>query len=230
MKPIEITKKQAKIIGISFAVFLGVLIIAIIGTFIYRSNKKESNNIKLEGYIMLPDLTGMQEEEGIMELQEEGFENISVKYIYDQFTSDGRIIKTNYHIRSILSPEDEIIVYVCDESIIKKDTKNNGEIKTEIPYDSLNQVEVIDLKIKDGKIYAVIRNNNKDAIKNVTYKISYFNNKGEQIGGNTYIIDSGVILPGEKIMFEEELEKNGIYSIAFHSFNYQTIEVPDKQR
>ena len=86
---------------------------------IYDMNKAGFQDIT-ENYLYVPDLTGLHESDAIGQLKQDGFKNIKVIYIIDQFTDDGLVVKTNYHIMEQVKKEEEIIVYVCDKSLYQK--------------------------------------------------------------------------------------------------------------
>lgn len=228
MKPIELTKQQAKKL-IQYACISIIIIIIILLVNLFLRMTEDNTDYNLHGKLLLPDLTGMEEEDAEILLSDTGFKNVSVEYIYDQFTNDNCVIRTNYHIRSILDEDAPVVIYVCDESIVFGEKKPEDTI-ADMPYDSLNQIQIIDLKVKEGMFYAIIQNNNPEAISGISFKMGYRNGNGSQIGSSEHELEDVVLMPGEKYMLSGEIKKPEAATVFFHSFTYNSKEIPENER
>lgn len=213
--------------------FLCIAVICvIIGIFIF-CNRNELyyyyQSVGREQYpqntILVPNVTGYDEEDAMEKLRETGFENIERSYIFDKFTRDGAVVKLNYDINAPLNAEDRIVVYIC-----KTDTTPVSEIDVNKDYYSMDYINIVDMVIKDNQFYAIIKNKNKAAIKDISYKIGYQDADKKFIGEKQYKLNDITILPDEKIFITGEIEKKDAAYITFSGFNYSTLEVPEKER
>lgn len=178
-----------------------------------------------ENLILVPNITGYNEEDAIERLLEEGFTNIERAYTVDKFTKDGAVIKTNYDINAALNPEDRIVVYICKTEVTQTDSVNVNK-----EYYSMDHINIVDMTIKGDKFYAIIKNKNNAAIRDITYKIGFQNENKKFIGEKQYKMDGITILPNEKYLITGEIEQLDATYITFSGFNYTTVEVPEEER
>lgn len=225
------TKKKLSITGI---VLILILLILLFRHPIMNFLNNAGRENPYENYLLLPDVTGYEEKDALTTLKEAGFVNIKRSYIIDQFTQDGCVVKTNYHINSQLKPDEEITIYICDKSLISNNETENDVTTTPITneqYFSMNNISIIDMAIRENYFYAVVRNNNTFAIKNIDYKIGYQDENGLSIGEYKYQLDDDlVILSGEKWTISCEIKNMSARYLYLSGFNYETISVPTKER
>lgn len=187
-----------------------------------------------DSYLVLPDVTGYTEEDGLEMLRKSGFVNIKKEYIYDQYTQDECIVKTNEHIRAQLRPDEEIIVYICDKTLVDIDNPNmehDGEHLPNNTYFTLNNMSIIDMAVKDDIFYAMIRNDSSRAMKNIVYIIGYQDESGYKVGENRYNLSSDVtILPGEKFIISGDISKVTAAYLYVSGISCEYIDVPSDQR
>ncbi len=235
----ELTKKQKnQIILIAIGIVIFFIIVIGLKPFIKYINTVGRDHT-YDNYLLLPDVTGYTEDGAVDKLRESGFVNIKRQYIFDQFTEDGCAVKTSYHLNAQLLPDEEIIVYVCDKSLVditnnneKDDNNEQSTIQTpNKTYFSMDGMLIVDMAIKDDILYIIAKNNNKAAIKNINYSIGYQDESGMETGANKYSIDSDItILPGEK--FEISVGIRNMYASYLYvsGFSYEKIEVPANER
>lgn len=230
-----LSHENKKMIIIGAIIFI-LLIITIIfrKPFLNYINNVGRENIS-DNYALLPDITGFYEEDAINHLKELGFSNIQREYIIDQFTEDKCVIKTNYHINSLIKPDDEIIVYVCDKSIIEDvidiETEIVEEKNVNTTYFTMNNLSIIDMSVENNTFHFIVKNNNKQAITDISYKIGYQDENKNTIGESKYKLDSNIIiLPGEKYEITEELNNSNAYYLYISGFIYKKIDIPENER
>lgn len=182
-----------------------------------------------ENYVLLEDVTGYSEDDALEALREQGFVNIKRKYIIDQFTEDKCVIKTNFHINSYLKPDEEIVLYICDKSLLNDDKTIEESQEVNDTYFTMDNISIIDMKIKDDNLYCIIRNDSSQAIKDISYKIGYQDESGISIGENKYDLDV-IILPGEKQLISCEIKNKNAKYLYISGFSYTKIDVPDNER
>jgi hypothetical protein len=224
---------KKKIMGVVIAFILIILIFVFKDAFInYLNNAGRDDTY--ESYLLLTDVTGYSEEDAIEKLRNIGFVNIKRSYIIDQFTEDGCVVKTNYHINSQLKPDEEIILYICDKSLYLTENEtdsNDISWSANKTYFSMDGVTIVDLTIKDGYFYCIVKNNNKEAMKNISYKIGYQDASGIEIGEYKYDLDSDtIILPGEKMELSGEIKSSSAKYLYVSGFTYDKEEVPEEER
>lgn len=223
-----------KIIIISVPVLLLIISIIIFRKPLLEYVDNIGRNDTSENYVLLSDITGFNENDAINELKELGFYNIQKEYIIDKFTEDKCVIKTNYHINSLLKPDDEIIIYICDKSLIEEfnnieETETNKNINT--TYFSMNNLSIIDSSVENNKFHFIVKNNNKQAITKISYKIGYEDKDKNTIGENKYKLDENkIILSGEKFEIVEEIDNDNAYYIYVSGFSYDKIDTPENER
>lgn len=215
------------------AITAAVLFLLIFAVPVIRMVNNNGNPNQPSGLLLLTDMTGYTEEDALDKIHDIGFVNIKKEYIYDQFTQNGCVVKTNHHINSELKPNEEIIVYICDKALVKEPEQEAVETskETERTYFSMDGITVIDMAIKDNVFFAILKNNNSQAIKNIQYRIGYQNSDGSDIGENRYSLDSDfTVLPGEKFRIGMDIKNNNAYYIYVSGMTYEKVSVPDNER
>ena len=232
----NLTNKQKKQITAFILVVILLLIILFFGKPFLKYINEVGRDNPYENHLLLPDLTGYYEDDAINELKSIGFVNIKREYIVDQYTVDGCVVKTNHHINSLLKPDEEIKIFICDEDLLKNtdyEVESNPENNPSANnmYFSLNGISIIDMKIKDGKFYFLLKNNTSNAIKNISYKIGYQNKEQYEIGSEKYFLDEDIIvLPGEKYLISDNIRNDNAYYLYVNGFKYESISVPENER
>lgn len=225
----EDKKKVLKIVLPSIAAVVAVSIIIACISIFGGTTKKEAG-----GLILLGDITGYTEEDAINGLREDGFINIKREYTYDQFTQDGCVIKTDHHINSQLKPDDQITVFICDKSLINisEDENSTGNpVSADMTYFTMDGITVIDMAIKDNTFYAMLKNNNQQAIRGIQYRIGYQDSDGADIGENRYRMNAEyTVLPGEKFQINMEIRNEYAYYLYISGLTYEKVPVPDEER
>ena len=227
-------EKKKKIIISSVIAILVVLIMIFHKPVLNFLNNAGREN-PYANYLLLPDITGYEESEAVDTLKNIGFVNIKRSYIIDQFTQDGCVVKTNFHINSELKPDEEITLFICDKSLISSNDntqqdQNNTPIANE-QYFSMNNISIIDMTIRDNYLYAIVKNNNTFAIKNIDYKIGYEDENQLATGEYKYQLDDDfVVLPGEKWTITSEIKNMSAKYLYISGFSYNKIDIPQNQR
>ena len=226
-KTIPIKNKKIFIILIFIIIFIIIflLIKAPLLNFINNAGRNDVSSI----YLLLEDVTGYSEEDAISLLKNQGFVYIKREYIIDQFTEDNCVVKTNFHINSYLKPDEEIVLYICDKSLLNNELETESEQEVNDSYFTMDNISIVDMKIKDNTLYCIIRNDNSKAIKHILYKIGYQDESELSIGENKYDFD-GIILPGEKQIISCEIKNKNAKYIYISGFSYSTIDVPENER
>ena len=224
--------KKKVFLCVAGAIFIALLAVLWnpISNYINEAGRDHSR----DNYLVLPDVTGYTEEDGMEMLRESGFVNIKKEYIYDHYTQDECIVKTNEHIRAQLRPDEEIIVYICDKTLINMDNPNmehDGEQLPNNTYFTLNNMSIIDMAVKDDIFYAMIRNDSSKAMKNIVYIIGYQDESGYKVGENRYNLSSDMtILPGEKFFVSGDISKVTAAYLYVSGISCDYIDVPSEQR
>ena len=214
-----------------FALIIGLISIVLI-LLVSHILITYENEHKYDNYIFVPYLEGYDEEDAIQILKDKGFLNISVKYIIDQYTPDKCVVKTNKHLNYKSRPDEEIIVYVCDKSLIgDNEMVVNPDLSATTKYFSMDNIKIVDMAIYKDQFYAIIQNNNTTAITKIQYKIGYLNENEQRIGENKYQLDEDIIiLPGEKYTIIGNIKNKSAYSLYVSGLSYEQIAVPDDER
>lgn len=226
--PLETRKKLKVGIIIAGAVLLILLVIKPLVSFVNNSGQPQTS-----GLLLLTDMTGYTEEDAMNKIRDIGFVNIKKEYIYDQFTQDNCVIKTNHHINSELKPNEEIVVYICDKSLLQVETEEepSDSQETEKTYFTLDGINIVDMAIKDNAFYAILKNNHSYAIKNIGCRIGYQDAGGSDIGENKYSLNQDFMaLPGEKFQISMEIRNTDAYYIYISGLTFEVAPVPESER
>lgn len=225
-------EQQQTIKKYSIIAFIVLLFALIAGPLVHFVNNSGNPN-QPKGLLLLTDMTGYTAEDAIDNIKKIGFINIKKEYLYDQFTQDGCVIKTNYHINSELKPDAEIVIFVCDKSLIQEEEpeKTEDNQSADRTYFTMDNISIVDMAIKDNTFYAILKNNNHQAIKNIQYRIGYQNSDGSDIGENKYMLDKDfTVLPGEKLKVSMEIRNSYAYYLYVSGLTYDKVDVPESER
>lgn len=234
----KLTDKAKKEIAIGISLLTVVVLIIIFAKPFMNYLKNAGRDTTYDGYLLMTNMTGFKEDDAMNELRKIGFVNIRRTYIYDKFTEDKCVVKANYHINSLLKPDTEIILYICDQSLIKdyiddEQVLGGSFVAPNTTYFSMDNITIVDLAIKDNKFYCIAKNNNTTAIKNIEFRIGYQDASGLAIGYHRYPLDDElIILPGEKFTISGEIseEKQTAKYLYIDGFSYDKVEVPSNER
>jgi len=232
-KKLSAEEKKKIFIGCAIGISMVVLLLCI-KPFINLIENMGREDIH-KGLILLTDVTGYTEDDAIEQIREMGFVNIKREYIYDQYTQDGCVVKTDHHINSELKPDEQIIIFICDKSLIQLTGNNQEESpasqSADRTYFTMDNISVVDMAIKDNIFFAILKNNNSQAIKNIQYRIGYQDESGNDIGENKYKMNSDFMaLPGEKFQISMEIRNNYANYLYVSGLTYEKIDVPEDER
>lgn len=222
----EEQKKKYKQMGI--LAILGLLFILFLPT-MYKGLIQARSDTKLDqNEMVMSDLTGYNEADAIKLLEQNDLIP-SVFYTYDQYSSNGTVIKTNIQPGTIVTKGTQILLYICDDSTPFKDVDYSLIETPPTPFVK-DKIDVVGFDIMDDKFNILIQNNNNICITTIEYEIVYENEYRENIGGRTYQISDIQILPGDKYLIEETIQEPLAHYMTVANFRYKTIPVPDNPR
>lgn len=224
-KALKKKKKRKKLIT------LGIIFLIVILLFKPFKNALQSSRSEMvlgENELIMIDLIGYDEQDAIDKLKVANI-TAQVIYVYDAYSSNGTVIKTEVEAGEIVTRGMTMKIYVCDDGNPYENV-DYSEVRTPQTPFVKNHLDVIAFDIVEDKYEITLQNNNNVCIVELTYTVSYKNMKGEGVGSRTYTEPNLQLLPGEKLVLSEKINNTEVDYIDIESLKVITIAVPEEDR